>query len=179
MEESKSKIGQNCKLFTQFLKQMKKNFNDHNKLQKQRGYLPTTDTPIFMSHATFQKQYVISYVRPYDNKIDEICFNEFPDVINPGIFKHGIFIISGKNRSCARLNFIIYIDCLLVEFIFSCHTDCPGSIGIMWAFCACFEKELILFRKNPAESKKEDTFLKNNFKVIMTSLNLIFQYSLV
>ena len=101
MEESKIEINQSCKLYTQFLIQMKKNFNDHNRLQKQRGYLTTTDTPIFMSHATFKKQYVISYVRPYDSKIDEICFNEFPDVINPDIFKHGIFIISGQNPSCA------------------------------------------------------------------------------
>jgi len=96
MDLIKKEIVENCQMFSQLEKQMFKNYTEQNKLQKQVGNAMSNNLPpLYIKHCVFKNQFVVTYLRAYDNGIDEIHLNEFKSVINPELLKNGAFILSG------------------------------------------------------------------------------------
>lgn len=98
MDLIKKEILENCQMFSQLEKQMFKNYTEQNKLQKQVGNAISNNLPpLYIKHCVFKNQFVVTYLRAYDNGIDEIHLNEFKSVINPEMLRNGAFILSGIN----------------------------------------------------------------------------------
>ena len=104
------KLIENAELFLQVEKQMKKSFSENNKLQKQSG-LVTSTSPVFISHCIFNKIYVVSYIRLYDDAVGELKFDELSSLLNPELCKKGVFLISSK--------FEQYYTCCVVWKLYS------------------------------------------------------------
>ena len=70
-------------------------YNDANKLKKQ-GALLTGDSSVFMCSHRFKKDYLCTYIHAYDGDVEEMQFEELDNLVNPNVYKNGVFVMSSK-----------------------------------------------------------------------------------